>query len=421
MLSNFRVVAISYKNAPVEVREAVALSEQQCQTLMATLKEVLDVTELLILSTCNRTEIYYSASEIVDSKIVKLLCLQKGITDFKAYEPYFIAIEDQNDVVEHLFNVSIGLESQVVGDIQIINQVKHAYQWAADLGLAGPYLHRLLHTIFFTNKKVVQETHFRDGAASVAYASVELVEDLTSEITYPKVLIVGIGEIGADACRNFANSRIKDITLTNRTYAKAEALANECGYKVAPFENIWEEIANADVVISSIVCDEPFITKEKIQNLNILSHKFFVDLSMPRSIDNKIEDIPGALVYNIDNIKQKADAALEMRIASIPKVQEIVAESIVEFNDWSRDMIVSPVIQKLKNTLEQIRQEELTRYTKQLSDAQLKTIEQITKNMMQKVIKMPVLQLKAACKRGEAETLIDVLNDLFDLEKEKVS
>ena len=419
MLTNFRALTLSYKSAPVEIREAVALSDQQCQALLAHLKDVFDMQELFILSTCNRTEVYYSAGSVIDQEIIKMLCLSRGIADFKTYIPYFEVIDTLDLAIQHLFYVSIGLESQVVGDIQIINQVKNAYQWSANESLAGPFLHRLLHTIFFTNKRVVQETHFRDGAASVSYAAVELVADITSEIEEPKVLVIGLGEIGADVCRNFANTKIENITLTNRTYEKAHALGTECGYKVALFENVWEEIAKADVVISALVRDEPFITKAQVKELNLVKHKFFIDLAMPRSIDPTVETVPGALVYNIDDIKAKADEALEQRINAIPKVKEIVAESIAEFNDWSREMVVSPTIQKLKNALEQIRQEEIARFAKQLDDDQSKTVEAITRNMMQKIIKMPVLQLKAACKRGEAETLIDVLNDLFDLEKQK--
>jgi glutamyl-tRNA reductase len=317
-----------------------------------------------------------------------------------------------------LYNVSIGLESQVVGDIQIINQVKHAYQWSADLNLAGPFLHRLLHTIFFTNKKVVQETPFRDGAASVSYATVELAEQLTAEMLTPKALVIGLGEMGADVCRNLANSGIKDITITNRTHQRAEELAKECNVKVIPFEQVWEAIAASDVVICSISKEEPFISYEKVKALNILSYKFFIDISVPRSVEAKVEEVPGVLVYHIDNIRSKATEALERRIQAIPMVKELIAASIAEFNDWSKEMIVSPTINKLKNALEQIRQEELNRYLKQMTEEESKKVEQITKNIMQKIMKLPVLQLKAACKRGEAETLIDVLNDLFDLEKQ---
>ncbi len=418
MIGNFKAISISHKTAPVKIREQVALNEASAKQLMMQLRDITDATEILTLSTCNRTEIYYSSENDYSSEIIKMLSIQKGISDFDEYINYFVNITDHNEAVQHLYDVAIGLESQVVGDIQIINQVKHAYQWSADLNLAGPFLHRLLHTIFFTNKKVVQGTPFRDGAASVSYATVELAEQLTAEVAAPKALIIGLGEMGADVCRNLANSNIKDITITNRTHFRAEELAKECNVKVIPFEKVWEAIAASDIVICSISKEDPFISYEKVKALNILSYKFFIDISVPRSVESKVEEVPGVLVYHIDNIRSKATAALERRMQSIPLVKEFIAASISEFNDWSKEMIVSPTINKLKNALEQIRQEELNRYLKQMNDDEAKKIEQITKNIMQKIMKLPVLQLKAACKRGEAETLIDVLNDLFDLEKQ---
>jgi glutamyl-tRNA reductase len=155
-----------------------------------------------------------------------------------------------------------------------------------------------------------------------------------------------------------------------------------------------------------------------IKRLEVLSYKFFIDLSVPRSIEPEVENIPGVLVYNIDTIQNKATAALEQRLASVPKVKQIITESIEQFQDWTKEMVVSPTIHKLKNALENIRQEELARNLKKLTPEENKLIDDVTRNIMQKIIKLPVLQLKAACKRGEAETLIDVLNDLFNLENQ---
>jgi glutamyl-tRNA reductase len=400
------------------VRELVALSDEQCKTLLSSVRDIFDLTDLLIVSTCNRTEIYYSAAEDLSIELIKLLCIHKGISNSENYIPYFLPINDQNEAVEHLFRVAVGLESQVVGDLQITNQVKQAYQWSADANLAGPFLHRLLHTIFFTNKKVVQETSFRDGAASVSYATVELVELLVSEKPEAKVLVLGLGEIGADVCRNLAASKLEDITLCNRTLEKSKLLAQECNVKVLPFEQLWDNFANYDVIICSVVMPDPIITKEKLEKLNILTYKYLVDLSVPRSIHHAVEQIPGVLLYNIDQIRNTANEALQMRIEAVPHVERLVDESIQEFTQWNQEMVVSPTIQKFKSALEQIRAEELSRFAKQLNDQESKIVDQITRNIMQKIIKLPVLQLKAACKRGEADFLIDVLNELFNLENQ---
>ncbi len=419
MEENFKAVSLTYKTAPVDIREMFSLDETGCKKLMLSLKEVAGLAECLVISTCNRTEIYYLSEKDYSAEIVKLIGIVKGNFDASSYYSYFHCIKDHSEAIEHLFDVAVGLDAQVIGDMQISGQVKHAYQWSADLNMAGPFLHRLMHTTFFTNKKIVQETCFRDGAASVSYATVELAEELSAEIVNPTVLVIGLGEMGKDVFKNLLDTPIPNIYVTNRTISKAFELAEGTRAIVIPFEDVWKTIERADVIVCSIARNEPFVTKAMVQTMQILSFKYFIDISVPRSIEPSVDELPGAIVYHIDSIRNRATEALENRINAIPQVKAIVNESIAEFNNWSREMMVSPTINKLKNAFEQIRQEELARYMKQLSDEESRKVDTITKNIMQKIIKLPVLQLKAACKRGEAETLIDVLNDLFNLEDEK--
>ncbi len=418
MLDTFRSISLSHKTAPLHVRELIALSEDEAKRLMLRLRDFFGLSDLLVLSTCNRTEVYYAFEQDLSSEITRLLLIEKGLTDTETYIPYFQFFANHAEAVRHLFEVCVGLHSQVVGDMQIPNQVKQAYQWSADLEMAGPFLHRLMHTIFFTNKRVAQETAFRDGAASVSYAAVELIDELVGDQPNPAVLVLGLGEIGADVCKNLEARHVRNITLINRTRAKAEALAGGNGYRVADITDLTDEIRRADVVISSVQRDEPLITPALLHDLNVLTYKYFIDLSVPRSVDAAVEQIPGVLVYNIDHIRSRADEALNQRLAAVPQVEAIVAQAIAEFGDWSKEMIVSPTINKLKNALEQIRRDEIARHLKHLTPDESEKVEKITRGIMQKIIKLPVLQLKAACKRGEAETLIDVLNDLFDLEKQ---
>lgn len=414
MYNQFKLISLSHRNAPLAIREQLALNEAEAKSIMLRLKDFFDVSDVLVVSTCNRTEIYYSASSDLNEDIIKLLLIEKGIVDTDLFKSYFECFADGELAVHHLFQVATGLQSQVVGDMQIPNQIKHAYQWSADMNMAGPFLHRLLHTIFFANKRVAQETFFRDGAASISYAAVEMLEGLMPN---PKILIVGLGEIGTDVCKNLAENANADVTLVNRTRSKSDELGASLGFRVVDFSEIETEISRADIIVSSIARTEPFFTKEMMVRLRGMSFKYFIDLSVPRSVSPEVEEIPGVMLYTIDSIRSKADAALHRRLEAVPHVREIIDEAVLEFNDWSREMVVSPTIQKLKGALEQIRKEELTRFTKNLSDSELEKVERITTSMMQKILKLPVLQLKAACKRGEAETLIDVLNDLFNLEK----
>ncbi|RDV12000.1 glutamyl-tRNA reductase [Pontibacter diazotrophicus] len=420
MQSQFKVLTLSYKYAPITVREAVSLNEIASRNLLDKVKEFTGASDVLVLSTCNRTEIYYSSVTDYSLEIIKLLAIEKGFIATKAVQPYFKHITCHKEAVQHLFHVALGLESQVVGDMQIMNQVKYAYQWATDAGTAGPFLHRLMHTIFFSSKRVANETCFRNGAASVSYATVELVEDLTKAMENPRVLMIGVGEIGADVCDNFQKSAISNIVVVNRTHYKAMDLAQKCNVKAAYWENVWEEIKFADVVISSVPGDCFYISKQDIDKHATKAPKFFIDLSMPRSISSDLQTLPATRVYNIDNIRNRTTKALEKRLIAIPQVQQIIAEAVSEFETWTQEMGMSPAIQNFKNRLEEIRQQELNRYLKKLGAEEKELVEALTKNILNKIVKLPALELKAACQRGESDALLQSFSALFDLEKETV-
>jgi glutamyl-tRNA reductase len=419
MQTKFRVVSLSHKSAPVHIRELISLDELAIERLLLKLKEFFSVTDTLVLSTCNRTEVYYSHESDLSIELIKLIGIERGLANAISYFDYFQVLNEEQKAVTHLFRVSMGLEAQVVGDIQILNQVKRSYQTAADLELAGPFLHRLMHTIFFTNKRVVQETAFRDGAASLSYATIELIESLTQNIFQPRILLIGVGEIGEDVARNMVHLPTAQLKITNRTLAKAEEIGVPLGFEIIPFESCLTAIEEADVVVCSVRMPEPFLTKQLIEGVNIPSYKVLIDLSVPRSIETSVEELPGVVLYNVDNIQSKATAALENRLESIPSVEAILEESIEEFGAWQKEMVVSPTIQKLKQALEQIRQEEISRFLKNADEKEYLLIDKVTKSMMQKILKVPVVQLRAACQRDEAAEMIELITDLFDLEKLK--
>lgn len=408
----FKVVSLSYRIAPLHVRGLFTLNDTEAKQLMLRIKEYFLVSEVLVLSTCNRTEIYYSSLEDLNEGIIKLLLIEKQINHTEKYLSYFKQLVCEEDTVRHLFEVSLGLHSQVIGDMQIINQVKQAYQCSIDLDLAGPFLHRLLHTIFFASKRVVQQTAFRDGACSASYATVELLKSLVQN---PKILVVGLGEIGTDVVKNLPPGA--QVTLVNRTKSKAEELGSKYGHRTADFDDVESEIAVADTIISSIVMDKPFFTKDMLVRSGSYTFKYLIDLSVPISVSPDVEDIPGVLIYNIDGIRARTDESLAQRMQAIPMVNHIISEAISDFDDWSKRMVMQPVVQQLKQALEQIRSQEIARATKGLSPQELENVERITSSIIQKIIKQPVLQLKQACKQGEPEILVEALQDLFNLDK----
>lgn len=416
MADSFKVVSLSYKKASLEIREQIALSETETKALYLKLKDVFQLQECLVLSTCNRTEIYYKSEVNISLALLKTLALHKAIS-VDGLENYCEFINDEQTAIEYLFEVSLGLQSQVVGDLQITNQIKLAYQWSTDMQMAGPFMHRLLHTIFYANKRIVQETGFRDGAASTSYVTVDLMESFLPMLSNPKILVLGLGEIGEDVVKTIFEKGYKNITICNRTLEKAQALAPNFDAKVLNFELLSEKISGYDVVISSIRAEKTIIDTTILKTKKRNSILYLFDLSVPRSIQVEVEQLPGVVLYGLDEIQKRTNEALNKRSEAIPAVKAIITEMVNEVENWTKELLVSPTIQKLKNALELIRKEEMARYTKAMSEEEMDKMDKITASMMQKIIKLPVLQLKAACKRGEADTLIDVLNDLFDLER----
>jgi glutamyl-tRNA reductase len=421
MQSEFKALSLSHQNAPLAIRERLYLDDQACDRLALSLHEVLGIEEVLVLSTCNRTEIYYLDAGNSPEQVIHLLCMEKGVFPTTDYLGYFDEIKNGTEAARHLFEVSMGLHSTVIGDLQISNQVKQAYSRSARLKLAGPVIHRLLHTIFHCNKRVQQETAYRDGAASVSYAAADLAKSLVSFHQSPSILVVGAGEMGADVARNLAAGNFSRMALMNRTGAKAEALAEEIGAETVDFSRLREVLREFDMVVTAVHGDNPVILKSDLQPQEGLKQKFLIDLSVPRGIARDVDQVRGVILYDIDEIRERTEETVARRREEAPRVRAIIEEEMAGFANWSAELSISPTINRLKEALETIRQEELTRYLKHADEMQSKLVDQVTKSMMNKIIKLPVLQLKAACKRGEQETLIDLLNDLFDLERSRLA
>lgn len=413
-MDGFKAIGLSYTNSPIEVREKVAFEGPDAGEFLLKLRDAFTLEEVLLVSTCNRTEIYYTSKENLDDQIIQLIASIKN-TPSDLLQKYFRSLDAKN-ATRHLFEVSLGLRSQVLGDIQISNQVKRAYQTSVDLNLAGPYLHRLMHTIFYANKRVVQETRLQDGTASVASVAVNLIEGFTGKILNPRIALIGLGEIGLNVLENLGEHEAM-VTLVNRTKSKAEKIADGKQYLVRDFDDLNEVVQDNDVIISAVSAKSPILS---IKNFGEgVLHKLLIDLSVPRSMDSTLDSVPGVSLYNVDQLSERTQKAKKIREKAIPQVQVIIDETLAGFESWKSEMEVSPTIQRLKNALDQIRKEELARHSK-ISEEQMELLELVTKNMIQKVIKLPVLQLKAACQRGEAETLVGVLNDLFNLESQEV-
>jgi glutamyl-tRNA reductase len=388
----------------------MTFNEQETKDFLLYLRDLLGIQEAFLLSTCNRTELYYFHS-VSANQILKVFC------NFKASlqndpEPFFQIIQETEPTVHHLFRVGIGLESQVLGDLQITNQVKNAYQWCADVQMAGPFLHRVLHAVFFVNKKIVQSTGFRSGSASMSYATKELAEDLLTDKTQ-RIAILGLGEIGLATAKNLAESGFTNISICNRTFEKVKPLMEEWPVQYVPFDQIYPLIRQSTLIISALSGEVFQITKADMQENPAFGFQYFIDLGLPRSVQPEIEELNGVILYNLDQIQTRVSEALTARREAIPQVEEIIQQAMAEFLEWTREMAFSPLIHQIKDALEQIRREEMARFLKKADQHQATWADELTRNLMQRIIKSHAVQLKAACRRGDAEALADVLQQLF--------
>ena len=411
-MKNFHCLSISHFHASFEERSLISIQEHEINEFLLQAKALVGLEELLVASTCNRMELYFSTSKLTDvEKIKQVLGSFKGVLSqqfgglFKHYQGA--------DAVQHLFSVSLGLASRVLGDAQIINQIKRSYKISHELELAGPFLHRLMHTIFYANKRAVQETPIRDGQASLASAATAIANKFSENFTTARLLVVGLGEIGRDVIKNLADANM-DITIMNRTKTKAMEAASQFGFRVADIADLENEINEADIVISAVGAPSPIIKANMLKGTPY--QKLFIDLSVPGSIEKEVQQKPCTEVYNVDQLANQLDDTLQKRESAIPLVKAIISESIEEFSSWSVAQTYTNSLSHFKEKLNEIRQKELKRIGKHMNATEIEHFNSLTDGMINQIVKLPALQLRSACERGNAENLSGVLKELFDLE-----
>ncbi len=406
-----KAISLSHKNASLEVREQFAMNSCTSRSLLQYAKELGRIDEMLVISTCNRFEVYFWSNSVDCQQLIALLKLFAPNLEHDTSR--FQLFEESLKATEHLFSVSVGLESQVLGDSQIINQVKMAYQHSCDLNMAGLFLHRLLHAIFRTHKRITQETRFKDCNASVAQTTKKLVQKLLPNKN-DKILILGIGKVGTALSKKLSKSGY-DVWISNRTEEKSGALAAQLDLKSVPFNHAHLLLDKVGLVISTLSVEEPYLSKKNIKPSCRSTHRYFIDLSVPRSIAPELADEPNITLLNMDHIHDEISLTVQKRIDEVPKVQAIINDELSEYFEWAKQLKVQPTIHKMKAALEKIRQEEIARHLKHFDLEERDLINDITKNIVARVIKLPVVQLKMACKRGEDAKITEVLNEIFNI------
>ena len=303
-MTSFKVLSISYKDALVSIRENFTMDEKSIKIFLRNLNELLGIDEALILATCVRTEIYYKSKVDHTVSLINLLKLNSKV-QIKNFENYVRHFSGEQ-AIRQLYKVALGLDSRILGDIQVSNQVKKAYQYCVEENMAGPFMHRLLHSIFYTNKRVIQETNFKDGAASSAYIVVDLTKKFIKNFKNPRVLILGAGQIAENIAENLQELPCEKF-IANRTLNNAEGLAHRLSYTALSLQESINDLSNYDVIISAVSGDRDFIiTKEKLSK-NQFKSKLVIDMSVPRSIDQEVEKVHNVIYYNIDQIDKQSE------------------------------------------------------------------------------------------------------------------
>lgn len=404
-LQKLLVVGISYRKSALDVRGLFSLTSDDQDNILKEAKEN-KIDSMVILSTCNRTEIYAHSSQL-DLIIDLFLKYCKGNRkDFnnKGYTLF------GNECIQHLFKVTSGLDSQIIGDFQIVGQVKDAVHKSEKFGMVNAFQNRLFSFVFQASKKIKNNTDISKGAASVAHAAVQYIKDKVCTLESSNFLLYGTGDIGKDTCENLLkHMNNRSLTLVNRTIEKAEALANKFDIKYETIENLSQEIDKAEVIIVATGAPKPTVTLDHLEKTE--SCKLILDLSVPRNVDCAIDNLDHVLVITVDELSKHISESIEQRKACIPDAEKIIQSSIGEFYAWLEVKYLSPVIVALKENLHKVQQKELDYHKNKLSDEELKKVEHITNNIVNKIARACINHLKDHHKKQS--TPMETLNMIF--------
>lgn len=415
LLSDFLVVGISHWYAELDVRERFSLSNEAQEQLLRE-ADALGLNGIIVLSTCNRTELFTRGdrAEILTGLLIKY---SRGT---RAEFEKFGFIKRGEDAVHHFFRVSVGLDAQILGDLQIIKQVKTAYDRAGDFNMLDGVMHRCIQSVFRAHKRSRTETSLGSGAATTAYAAVQAAKHELTNLRDKRVLLVGTGKIGKVTCLNLINMGVKQVTLLNRSSSKAERLADRFQVDVAPLSELPERLPDADLVIVATGAQEPIIRPEHIHELrrNGENHPLvMMDLSVPRNIDPEVGHAEGVRLINMDMLNDRKDATYKEREANIPLVEEIITEEINDFKRWLSEQRVVPTIRALTAKLEDIRTAEMDKYSRRFAGEDVQHAEQLTRRIVNKILAYSIDHLKE--QHEHDDHIARVVQDMFKIQVEK--
>ncbi|MEX2403872.1 MAG: glutamyl-tRNA reductase [Balneolales bacterium] len=408
-INDFIAIGINHWKASIPVREKFSLTYEEKRPFLADAKER-GLKDVIILSTCNRTEIL-ARCENEDMLIELMVSHTDGtIEDFK--ESGFVIKGE--DAVRQFFRVSVGLDAQILGDLQIIKQVKEAYELAVEMNMVDSLLNRLMQFVFRAHKRSRSETDLASGAATTAYAAVKFARQRLGSLSGKNIVLVGTGKIGKVTCKNLIALGAREVTLINRNRERAEDLGERFDLPSDGLENIAEHIADADLVIVATGAENPVITKKHVMGLGENKKKVLLDLSVPRNIDPDIADISGIELVNMDMLNDTTDEAFQKRKENVPLVEAIIEEELQDYKKWLAEQKIVPTIVALNDKMEEIRKSEMARYQKRFAGEDVAEVERLTRRIINKIVAHPIDHLK---ENHETSGLIDAVNSMFRLNR----
>jgi glutamyl-tRNA reductase len=407
--TSFYALGLSYKKADAAVRGKFSLDNQAKSTLLIQ-AEAEGIESLLVTSTCNRTEIYGFAQH--PYQLIKLLCENSNGSVEEFQEVAYIY--KNQEAINHMFRVGTGLDSQILGDFEIISQLKTAFNESKSNGMINSYLERLVNSVIQASKKIKTDTEISSGATSVSFASVQYIIKNVVDITNKNILLFGTGKIGRNTCENLVkHTKHEQITLINRTKDKAEKLAQKLNLIVKDYSDLQLELQKADVVVVATGAKNPTIDKAI---LNLKKPILILDLSIPKNVHENVQDVEGVKLIHLDHLSQITDETLENRKLHIPQAETIIEEIKEEFIAWTKNRKFAPTIQALKEKLNAIKDGELNFQRKKLANFDEDQAELISNRIIQKITNHFVNHLKDGESMDEG---IEWIEKVFQLEREK--
>jgi glutamyl-tRNA reductase len=409
------LVGISHKMAPVAVREHFALNSTELPMALARLGE--DYAAAAVLSTCNRTEIYVAAPRTIGDprSIVALLSEIKGEPPVEG-APFFVL--SGKEASRHLFRVAAGVDSMVIGESEILGQVRGAFAAATVAGTNNVAVSRLFHTAIRVGRRARSQTSISRYSVSVSSTAVSLARSTFGDLSTKTVLVVSAGEAGKLTARSLADSGVANVLVTNRSEERARELATDIGAEVVPFSALAETIVRSDIVITSTASAQFFIDRDIIETTMRQRYGrelLLIDIAVPRDVDPSVREIPGVHLYDIDGLQGIVQTNMHLRRAELAQVEAIVDEAVGKFSDWMRSLEVVPTISAVRSRAEALRVAELERTLAKsnVNAADRKRIDAMTSAIVKKILHGPISRLKSP---GEGVRYVEAVRALFDLD-----